>query len=151
MTSLGVLLRPRSARFPPALRLCGPKRDDFGPDWPGPRTDPKRPKITPKWGPTALRRAPAGSAVPVHGQNPLGQCVGCLFDVFCPQRVSVGPIWARLGPDGVPRCKTENWPYLGLDGANCNSEGAFSPCQPPLLVVSTPQIGPNAPLDAVFV
>ena len=64
---------------------------------------------------------------------------------FCPQIVSISPIWARLGPFSVPQSETENWPYLGLDGLNRHSKAPFSPCQLPLLVVSTTQNGPHAP------
>ena len=64
--------------------------------------------------------------------------------------MSVGPIWARLGPVCVLRSETTNWLYLGLDRPNRDSEGSVSPCQPPLLPVSTPQNGPNTPLDVVL-
>ena len=92
-----------------------------------------------KRGPTALRRAPAGSPVPVHGQNPLRQRLGCPFcrglTNFRPQMVSVGPIWACLGPACVPRSETKK--MTGLDRPNRDSEKTFLPCEPSLLVVST--------------
>ena len=46
--------------------------------------------------------------------------------------------------------KTVIWPYLGLRGSNLSSEGTFPRYKPPLLVVSFPQNGPNAPLDPSF-
>ena len=59
-----------------------------------------------------------------------------------------GVCWPRLGTVGsVVRNQKNLSPYLGLDGPNFNSEGTLSPCQPPLLVVSTSQNDPNAPLD----
>ena len=39
---------------------------------------------------------------------------------------------------------------LGLDGRNRESVDTFPMCKPPLWVVSTPQNGPNAPLQAVL-
>ena len=65
---------------------------------------------------------------------------------------SNGVCWPNLGLCGPSflRAETEKWLYLGLDGPNRDSEGAFSLCQPQLLVVSTPQIGPNAPPHMVF-
>ena len=53
----------------------------------------------------------------------------------CPQ--SVGPVWVCLGPACVPQPEAKNWLHLWLDRPNCYSKGTFSPCQPPLLVVST--------------
>ena len=32
-----------------------------------------------------------------------------------------------MGPACVPQSETKNWPYLGLDGPNRDSEGKFSP------------------------
>ena len=48
------------------------------------------------------------------------------------------------GALGGPGVKTEKCPYLGLDGRNRDSGGTFPGCNPPVLVVSTPQNGPNA-------
>ena len=59
--------------------------------------------------------------------------------VFCPQMVFAGLFWARLGPNCVQKSETENWLYLGLDGPDRDSEGTFSLCRSPLVVVSTPQ------------
>ena len=112
----------------------------MGQFWPGPARAQNGPK-SPKAGLNSLRQAPAGFCVPVHGLNPLGRRVGCLFVVWClfcqraPFRVSVGPIWACLGPNCVPRSETENWPHLGLYGPDRDSEGTASLCKPLLLGV----------------
>ena len=123
----------------------------MGQFWP-----PKLAQTHPKRGVRAAGQAPAGLSVPLHGHNPLGQCVGCPFVVFvpvCPEMVSVGPIWACAGPDCVPRPETENWLYLGLDRPNRDSDGTFSLCQPPLSGgFHTPEwLKRTAPLDVVFV
>ena len=47
---------------------------------------------------------------------------------------------------GCPSPGALKWPYLGLDGPNRDSEGTFRGCHALLLVVSTPQNGPNAPV-----
>ena len=61
----------------------------------------------------------------------------------------VGPGW--IDPVWVPQSGTEKWLYRGLDGPIGESEGSgFPPRQPPLLVTSTPQNGPNEMLDVVF-
>ena len=75
----------------------------------GPKRAPKTAQNHQKRGLTAPfpRRAPVGSAVPVHRRNPLGQCVGFLFVVFCPFPAfclncvcwpSLGPFGPRLRP-----------------------------------------------------
>ena len=84
---------------------------------------PRRPK-PPITGPGGSRTSASGLSVPVHGQH-----------VACPQMVSVGPIWARLGPDCALRSETENWPYLGPDGLNHDSKCTFSLCQAPLVLL----------------
>ena len=43
--------------------------------------------------------------------------------------------------------KTENESYLGLRGLKANSEGTYSTRNPPLFVVSKPQICPTRRLD----
>ena len=98
------------------------------PNWPGPKWvhgGPKRPKITKNgarhlrdghwWGPPSV----------FMGRIHLGNvwvAFSSLLTVFWPQILSVGPIFARLGPSRVPRSRTESWPHLGLDGPNCNSD-----------------------------
>ena len=62
--------------------------------------------------------------------------------VFCTYMVPFDPIRVRLGP----KLEISHiW-----DGPNCDSKGTSPPCHPPLLVLSTPQNGPNTPLDFVF-
>ena len=121
------------------LRLCRPKWDNFGLDWPpnGPKTAPNHCKRYP----TALRQAAMVSGGPNHGWNPLGQRGGCLFIVSVCFSCVNGTCWPILGPVWsvcIPQFKTKNWPYLGLDGLNCGSKTTLSSYQPPLLVVSTP-------------
>ena len=67
----------------------------------------------------------------------------CAIRLLPPNRVR----WPILGPDCVPWSETEDWMYLGPDGPNGDSDGTFSACQPPLLVVSTPQ---KAPVDVIL-
>ena len=132
-----------------ALTDFCPKRCPLAQFGPGPKTaeNPQRRGLAPP------RQASAGPAVPVQAQNPLGQCYGCLFVSFrpifapkgCPLTQS-GPVWAQTASCGP---KPTNRLHLRLDGLKRDSEGTFSLCKPPLLV-STPQNGPNAPLDAVF-
>ena len=43
--------------------------------------------------------------------------------------------------------QTGKWPYLGLDRPGHASEGTFPPCNPLLVLVTTPLNGPNAPPD----
>ena len=38
------------------------------------------------------------------------------------------------------------WLYLGLSGPKCDSEGTFAPCNPTLLIASTPWNSPNGRL-----
>ena len=95
-------LSPQSACFLPALRLNGMLLA-----WAqkGPKTaqDHQKHRLM------ALRRAPAGTGVPVHGQNPLGQRVGCLFVAFCPFSPINDVGWHNLGMVCALQSKTENW------------------------------------------
>ena len=142
---LGVLFRPGVHIFRPHYASVG----RMGQFWPWAKNGPNSPET----GPGDSEAGASGFSIPVCGQNPLRQRVGCLSVVycpfFCPNVVSVGPIWAISGPDCGPQSKPENWPNLGLDGPNSNSESTFSQCQPPILVASTPQNGPNAPIHMV--
>ena len=121
---------------------AGPPRAQTGRARSGPKAGPKRPKIT-QTGPGGSETGAGGwSPFRVHGQNPLRQCLGAFLSFFdqilAPNGVRWGrSILARLGPGCVPRSVTTN--CLGLDGPNHDSEGTFAPCQPPLLVVFTPQ------------
>ena len=75
----------------------------------------------------------------------------------------MGPSVAHVGPfgavlttansiQGSPAPKTRTQPYLrlGLHGSNCYSKGTFLDRNPPLLVVSAPQNGPNTPQTQVL-
>ena len=115
-------LSPWSACFPPALRFCGPKWDDFGPNQPGLKRAWKGPN-SPKMVPGGSSWVPPGSGVPIHGQNPLGQRMSRLFAVFlflscCPffgckwcRLAQFGPVWilfASCGPKPkltIPRAR----------------------------------------------
>ena len=50
------------------------------------------------------------------------------------------------GATGGPGVKTEKWPYRSPDGPNRDSKGTFVGCNPPVVVVLTPQNGVNARL-----
>ena len=108
-----------------------PLRVPMGPFLPGLAWAHDRLKITQKWSPTALRQAPAGFSVPVHGQNPL---VGCFLTVFSPFVALVWCLLAQfgtvLGPDCVLQSETEDWLYLGLDRPNRDSERIFARAKP---------------------
>ena len=58
---------------------------------------------------------------------------------------------AKNGPDCAQLVsnspKTENGSYLGLRGSNLKSKGTYSTRNPPLFVVSKPQIPPTRRLD----
>ena len=59
---------------------------------------------------------------------------------FVSQMVSVGPIWAHLGPDCVPRSETKKVAVSPARRTGTRFRGPFVPVQTPtpLLVVSTP-------------
>ena len=46
---------------------------------------------------------------------------------MAPKRCPLGPKWVHLVPKCVLRAGTEKWPYLGLDGPNCESVNTFFP------------------------
>ena len=89
----------------------------------------------------------------------------CQWNVMDHGRPNVGRTMGHLGPFAHPKhhfgrmwVKPVVWPYLGLRGPHCISEGPcprHNPPPPPppqhtLFVVSTPQNGPNAPLEPGF-
>ena len=58
----------------PRNGACGP---NLGPFWAWTQDNPKSPKTEPGYSKTGA------DGVLGHGRNPLGQCLACLFDVFC--------------------------------------------------------------------
>ena len=78
-----------------------------------------------------------------HWRPNTGRILG-YFGPLCAVLPSPNPILGSLGP------KTMIWPYPGLRRSNRNFRGTVAMCNPPLFVVSTPQIGPNAPLKPYF-
>ena len=134
----------------PAPSREGPPRTRTGWARSGSTAGQKRPKITKKRGLTALETSTGRARWMEPTQATDGLPFSHVSISFCPQMVSVGPIRARLGPACAPQSESKNWLYLGLDRSNRDSDGTFSPCPPPLVVVSTSQNGPNAPLDTVW-
>ena len=122
----------------------------IGPIWAhcGSRQCSKHPKIT-KNGALHLRDGRRrGTVSPFIDTIHLGN-VWAAFSSrhFCPQTVSVGPIWARLRivPHGPkPKILSQaRW-------TKSRFRGHFFPMPTPLLLVSSPQDGPNTPLHAVL-
>ena len=110
----------------------------------GPQAGPKMAQNAQKRTPVPPWGASEDSVVHIDGHNQLGYCLGSLWAVFdscwthvAPKRCPLGPKWVHLGPECVPRAETKKWPYLGLDGPNCESVNTFPTCKPPL------QVGPT--------
>ena len=149
-TDLGTLDNHLWGPESPSPSREGPPRTRTGWARSGPTAGQKRPKITKKRGLTALETSTGRARWMEPTQATDGLPFSHVSISFCPQMVSVGPIRARLGPACAPQSESKNWLYLGLDRSNRDSDGTFSPCPPPLVVVSTSQNGPNAPLDTVW-
>ena len=112
-----VLRLHRASTGPNGTILARAGLDPFGP---------KTAQTHQKRCPVAPSTASEGSGALPHGQSPDRQRVGCLFVVLGP---FFAPKWCQLDPSGPV------WVWFVF---HRDSEGPFTPCQPPFLVVCTP-------------
>ena len=132
-------------KFPLPARH-GPPRVRTGRAWSGPKGGPKRPKITKNraW---RLRDRRQGCPPSVFlGRIHSGTVWVALlsFFAFAPKCCLLAQFGPVLGPHCIGRSKTENW------RTESRFRGHLFPLPTPLLVVFTPQNGPNPLLDAGF-
>ena len=108
----------------------------------------------PKWakiGATLSETMPSPLVVPAHQVestfNDKWRANGTRWTMGDPIWGIPWAIWGRFAHSkphfGLMCAKTVIWPYLGLRGSNCNSEGTFPR-------YNMPQNGPNTPLDPSF-
>ena len=126
----------QAGRCPPKLAHFVPQNSLFGP---------KRPRNPLK----TAKRTPTGATLHVRLNWPVTNSPFLSSNsTICPR---TGPKMAKNGLECaqlvLSNPKPKNGPYLGLRGSKPNSEGTESTCNPPLFVVSQPQICPTRHLD----
>ena len=136
-----------------ATAQTGPSWPSRGPEWA--KVGQKQAKITTKGAESVSGPRPPGPMHVLCQRTCRWDALGRVRHTVCGlPRAACGCRGAVLGlvlgpgpVQGAGGSETTTWPYLGLRGPKCNPMGTFLVCNAPVLVLPTPQNGPNEQLD----
>ena len=101
-------------------------------------------------GPVASARVRVSSVVLVVGHCPLENRLGAFWPCLGPSGLKMASAGPEMGPERQTRAKTENWPYIWLDGSNRDSKNTFPTYNPPNLGGFQPLSWPNRAAKGSF-